>query len=125
TDATSAAAKCTVPKLTRLTLKQATAKLKKARCGKPKVKKAYSNSIKKGRVIKQSPKAKKKVKAGSRVTLTLSLGRKLCIVKKKNAKGKLVTVYQTKIVKKKVRNKQGKLVTKKVRVFVYKYVTKK
>lgn len=124
-DAASAARQCVVPKLTKLTFKQATAKLKKAGCGTPKAKRIYSSKIKAGHIIKQSPKAKKKVKAKFRVTVWLSLGKKLCIVKKKNSKGKLVTVYQTKLVKKKVRNKNGKLVTKKVRVFVYKYVTKK
>src|SRR4051794_5339923 len=54
----AAALQCTVPKLTKLTQKQATAKLKKARCGKPKIKKSFSSKIKKGRVIKTSPAAK-------------------------------------------------------------------
>ena len=118
-------ATCRIPKLTKLTSAKAIAKLKKAGCGKPKFKRAYSNKVKKGRIIAQSPKAGKKVKRGYRVTLKVSLGKKLCVVKKKNKKGKLVTVYQTKLVKKKVRNKQGKLVTKRVRVFVYIYVKKK
>ncbi|MFL5838855.1 MAG: hypothetical protein ACJ77Z_00195 [Thermoleophilaceae bacterium] len=46
---------------------------------------------------------------------------KLCTVKKKNSKGKNVTVYLTRVVKTKVR-KGGKLVTVKKRVFVYKKV---
>jgi hypothetical protein len=50
--------------------------------------------------------------------------KKVCVVKKRNSKGKLVTVYKTKIVKKKVRRK-GKLVTVKRRVFVYRTVIKK
>jgi len=119
--ASPAATGCKVPNLKKLTLKQARAKLKKAGCGKPKVNRLYSSKIKKGRVVKQSPKAKKRVKAGFRVRIWLSLGKKLCIVKKRNKNGKLVTVYKTKIVKKKVR-RNGKLVTVKKRVFVYRYV---
>jgi hypothetical protein len=127
-DATSAAAKtCKVPKLTKLLYGKAKAKLKKAGCkGKIKIKKVYSNKLKAGRVLAQSPKAGKKVKQKTTIRITLSLGKKLCVVKKKNKAGKLVTVYQTKIVKKKVRNKKtGKVRVKKVRVFVYKFVTKK
>src|SRR4051812_40088247 len=80
-DATSAAKKCTVPKLTKLTFKKAAAKLKKAGCGKAKVKRIYSSKIKQGRVVKQTPKAGKKVKLKTRVTVWLSLGKKLCVVK--------------------------------------------
>src|SRR3954453_624489 len=54
-DVTSAATKCTVPKLTKLTNKQANAKLKKAGCGAAKAKRIYSSKIKKGHIVKQSP----------------------------------------------------------------------
>jgi hypothetical protein len=123
-DAASAAKRCKVPRLAKLTLKVAKARLKKAGCGKPIVKREYTTLVKKGRVVRQAPRARTSAKPKARVTVWVSLG-KGCAVKKRNKKGKLVTVYLTTVVKKKVRNKQGKLVTKKKRVFVYRYVVKK
>jgi hypothetical protein len=69
-------AKCVVPKLKKLTLKKATQKLKKAGCKRGKVTKAFSNTVKKGRVIKQAPKPRKKLKLNSKVKLTVSKGKK-------------------------------------------------
>ena len=70
------ASKCVVPKLGRLTLDKATAKLKRAGCRRGKVKQAFSRSVAKGRVIKQSAKPGGKLKLNSKVSLTVSRGKK-------------------------------------------------
>ncbi|HEX6714006.1 MAG TPA: hypothetical protein VF066_11485 [Thermoleophilaceae bacterium] len=62
--------------------------------------------------------------AGPATSPRATTTKKLCVVKKRNSNGKLVTVYKTKVVKRKVR-RNGKLVTVKKRVFVYRTVTKK
>jgi hypothetical protein len=67
---------CAVPQLKKLTLKKAATKLKKAGCKRGTVKRVYSTKIKKGRVIRQSVKAKRKVKRGTKVKLTLSKGKR-------------------------------------------------
>jgi hypothetical protein len=67
---------CKVPSLTKLTLKKATSKLKKAGCQLGKVTRAFSTKIKNGLVISQSPKATKKVKRGAKVNLKVSNGPK-------------------------------------------------
>jgi hypothetical protein len=65
---------CVVPKLRGLTAKKAKAKLKKAGC-KPKVRRAASRRVRRGRVIAQGTKAGKRLKAGATVKLTVSRGR--------------------------------------------------
>ena len=70
------ATKCAVPKLTKLTLSKATKKLTGAGCRRGKVKLAYSKTVAKGRVIKQSVKPGKKVKLNTKVQLTVSRGKK-------------------------------------------------
>jgi PASTA domain/RTX calcium-binding nonapeptide repeat (4 copies) len=70
-----AAGRCTVPRLRGLKEKQAKAKLKKAGC-KSKVRRAVNSRVRRGRVIKQSAKAGKRLKPGATVTLTISRGRR-------------------------------------------------
>jgi len=65
---------CTVPKLVGLSLKKAKAKIKKAHCRVGKVEKAPSAANKNGKVLKQSPKAGKKLKNGGRVNVTIGKG---------------------------------------------------
>jgi hypothetical protein len=72
--ATPVAAKCTVPKLTGLTLKKAKAKLRKAHCRLGKVTRKRS-AKRKGRVIAQKPKPRTRGKAGLKVAVVLSRGR--------------------------------------------------
>ena len=67
--------RCVVPKVRGLTAKKAKAKLKRAGC-KAKVRRAASRKVRRGRVIKQSARAGKQVRAGARVTLTVSRGRR-------------------------------------------------
>jgi hypothetical protein len=66
---------CTVPNLRKATLKKAKAKLRKAKCStRVKIKRVASTRIKKGLVMRQTPKAKKKIARTKRVTLVLSKG---------------------------------------------------
>ncbi|HXZ58501.1 MAG TPA: PASTA domain-containing protein [Gaiellaceae bacterium] len=65
---------CVVPKVVGLTLKKAKKKLAKAHCRAGKVKRASSAANRKGKVIKQSPKAGKKLKNGGKVNLTVGKG---------------------------------------------------
>jgi hypothetical protein len=65
---------CVVPKVVGLTLAKAKAKIKKAHCGVGKVTKKHSSNKKKGKVLKQSPKAGKHLAAGSKVNLTVGKG---------------------------------------------------
>ncbi|MEA2424633.1 MAG: hypothetical protein QOH13_1043 [Thermoleophilaceae bacterium] len=65
---------CLVPKLKNLTLKKAAAKLENAGCTRGKVRYSYSPKVKKGRVIAQGSKPGKRLKAGAKVTLTVSRG---------------------------------------------------
>ena len=69
-------AKCLVPKLKNVALPKATLKLKRGGCARGKVKYVFSNKVKKGRVIAQSAKPGKKLKAKTKVKLTVSLGKK-------------------------------------------------
>jgi PASTA domain/Divergent InlB B-repeat domain len=66
--------KCVVPKVVGLTLAKAKTKIKKAHCRVGKVTKKHSSKKKKGKVIKQSPKAGKKLKVNSKVNLTVGKG---------------------------------------------------
>jgi Ca2+-binding RTX toxin-like protein len=66
---------CVVPTLRGLRLASAKRKLAKARCA-AKVRYAKSRKVRRGRVIKASPKAGKRLKAGARVTVTVSRGRR-------------------------------------------------
>ena len=63
--------KCVVPKVVGLKLAKAKTKIKKAHCRVGKVTKKHSSKKKRGKVIKQSPKAGKKLKVNSKVNLTV------------------------------------------------------
>ncbi len=66
--------KCIVPKVVGLKLAKAKTKIKKAHCRVGKVTKKHSSKKKKGKVIKQSPKAHKHLKVNSKVNLTVGKG---------------------------------------------------
>ena len=66
--------KCKVPKLVGLTLKKARAKLRKAHCRLGKVTRAFSSRKKNGRVLRQKPRARKILPAGSKVRVTIGRG---------------------------------------------------
>jgi serine/threonine-protein kinase len=65
---------CVVPKVVGLTLAKAKAKIKKAHCRVGKITKKHSSKKKKGKVLKQSPKAGKHLAAASKVNLTVGKG---------------------------------------------------
>lgn len=67
---------CSVPKLAGKTLSAAKTKLKNARCRLGTVTRKQSRTVKKDRVISQSPKAGKTKPAGTKVNLVLSSGKK-------------------------------------------------
>lgn len=67
---------CVVPKVKGKKLRAAKRALRKAHCSPGKVTKAFSRSVKKGRVISQKPKPGKKLPAGSKVKLKVSKGKK-------------------------------------------------
>jgi hypothetical protein len=62
---------CVVPKVVGLKLAKAKTKIKKAHCRVGKVTRKHSSKKKRGRVIKQSPKAGKHLPAGTKVKLTV------------------------------------------------------
>ena len=68
--------KCVVPKLKNVPLKKAAAKLKNSGCKRGKLKYAYSRSVKKGRIMGQSAKPRKKLKLNAKVNLVVSRGKK-------------------------------------------------
>jgi hypothetical protein len=63
--------KCIVPKVVGLKLAKAKTKIKKAHCRVGKITKKHSVKKKRGKVIKQSPRAHKHLKAGAKVNLTV------------------------------------------------------
>jgi hypothetical protein len=67
---------CVVPKVKGKTLRGAKRAIKKAHCSPGKVTRAFSKSVKKGRVISQKPRPGKKLAAGARVRLKVSKGTK-------------------------------------------------
>ncbi len=67
------AKRCVVPKLAGLKAKTAKKRLKKAGC-KARVRLEHSRKVRRGRVIGSSPKAKKKLPRGAKVTLVVSKG---------------------------------------------------
>jgi hypothetical protein len=81
----------------------------------------YKTVTKKVKVKGKTVKRKVRVRVPKKANCSKT---KLCVVKKKNAKGKSVTVYLTRVIKVKVR-KGGKVRTVKKRVFVYKKVGKR
>ena len=71
TAVTATFAMCVVPKVTGLSLAKAKAKLAKASCRAGKVTKKAAGAKKRGKVVGQTPRAGKRLKAGSRVNLTV------------------------------------------------------
>src|SRR4051794_27900865 len=67
---------CKVPNLKTDTVAEATRELKGADCARGKVKLVYSSKVKKGRVISQSQRPGKTMKAGAKVNLVVSKGKK-------------------------------------------------
>jgi hypothetical protein len=67
---------CVVPKVKGKRLRAAKQAIRRAHCSIGKVTKAFSASVKKGRVISQKPKPGKKLAAGSKVKLKVSKGKK-------------------------------------------------
>jgi hypothetical protein len=67
---------CVVPKVKGKRLRAAKRAIGKAHCSLGKVTRAFSESVKTGRVISQKPKPGKKLAAGSKVKLKLSKGKK-------------------------------------------------
>jgi hypothetical protein len=67
---------CKVPNVKKMTLGAASRELKAGDCARGKVKLAFSRTVKKGRVISQSQRPGKTLKAGSKVNLVVSRGRK-------------------------------------------------
>jgi len=63
--------KCIVPKVVGLKLAKAKTKIKKAHCRVGKITRKHSVKKKRGKVIKQSPRAHKHLKAGAKVNLTV------------------------------------------------------
>jgi hypothetical protein len=74
--ATKAFTPCIVPQVTGKGFKAAKGKITHANCSVGKIKRAFSNHVKKGRVISQKPKAGKHLAAGAKVSLKLSKGKK-------------------------------------------------
>jgi hypothetical protein len=66
--------KCIVPKVVGLKLAKAKTKIKKAHCRVGKITRKHSSLKKKGKVIKQFPKAGKHLKVGTKVNLTVGKG---------------------------------------------------
>lgn len=73
---TIAPLKCVVPKLKNVPLKKVAKKLKNAGCKRGKVRYSYSRSLKKGRVLKQLAKARRKLKLNAKINLVVSKGPK-------------------------------------------------
>jgi alpha-tubulin suppressor-like RCC1 family protein len=67
---------CVVPKVKGKSLRAAKRAIKKANCSVGKVKRAFSRTVKKGRVISQKPRPGKRLPPGSRVKLKVSKGRR-------------------------------------------------
>jgi PASTA domain-containing protein/List-Bact-rpt repeat protein len=67
---------CVVPRLKGKSLKTAKRALKAHDCAAGKIKRVFSSTVKKDRVISQKPKPRKRLKHGGKVALTVSRGRK-------------------------------------------------
>jgi serine protease len=67
---------CVVPQLTGRTIRYARLLIARAGCRVGRVRTAYSTRVVKGRVISQSPLARRRVARGTRVSVVVSLGRK-------------------------------------------------
>jgi hypothetical protein len=68
--------RCVVPNVRGKSLKQAKSRIRRAHCKTGRVVRAYSPSVRRGRVISQAPKPGARKKQGAPVTLVVSKGRK-------------------------------------------------
>ena len=73
---TGQAARCLVPRLTGRTLKRARLLAARAGCRLGRLSRVYSAGIDKGRVVKQRPRAGLRLRRGTRIHVTVSLGRR-------------------------------------------------
>ena len=71
-----AAVHCVVPKVVGKALAKARTALKRNHCRTGKLTRAYSKQIKKGRVLRQKPKARTKLRNGAKVALVVSRGKR-------------------------------------------------
>jgi uncharacterized delta-60 repeat protein len=67
---------CVVPKLKGTTLRAARSRLASAHCSVGRVKRAYSRTVKKGRVVAQTPRAGRQIPKRSKVAIVVSRGRR-------------------------------------------------
>jgi eukaryotic-like serine/threonine-protein kinase len=68
--------RCVVPNLRGKSLKQAKSRIRQAHCKTGRLVRAYSRSVRRGRVISQAPKPGARMKQGTRVRLVVSKGPK-------------------------------------------------
>ena len=99
----SQASGCVVPKLKKKTLKQARTALRRAGCAVGRVSRKRSSKVRKGRIISIRPAAGRRLKRNAKIAIVVSSGPKLCVVKRRDSKGKLRTVYERRYVYARVR----------------------
>ncbi|HEY6836643.1 MAG TPA: PASTA domain-containing protein [Gaiellaceae bacterium] len=75
-DVSVAPAPCVVPRVVGLTLAKAKAAIRKRHCRPGRVARAFSGTVRTGRVVAQHPKARKRLPSGARVDLVVSRGRR-------------------------------------------------
>jgi hypothetical protein len=68
--------RCVVPNVRGRSFRQAKAAIRRARCATGRIRKAFSRSVRRGRVISQQPGAGTRLPRGSKVNLVISKGRK-------------------------------------------------
>jgi fibronectin-binding autotransporter adhesin len=68
--------RCVVPNVRGKTLRKAKAAIARSRCSSGRVRRAHSRSVRRGRVIAQTPRPGARLKRGARVNLVVSKGRK-------------------------------------------------
>jgi PASTA domain len=68
--------RCVVPNVRGRSLKQAKSRLRRAHCRPGRIVRAFSASVRRGRVISQSPRPGARMKQGTRIKLVVSKGRK-------------------------------------------------
>ncbi len=72
----AARARCVVPKVRGNSLLRAKARIRRAGCSVGKVRRAYSSSIRRGRVISQKPRPGARLRRGAKINLMVSKGSK-------------------------------------------------
>jgi len=74
--ASSGTTSCVVPKVKGKTLERAKRATRAAHCRVGRIKKAFSRTVKKGRVVSAKPRVGRKLPNGTKVALTVSKGKK-------------------------------------------------